>query len=121
MLVSSSQTDKVEHMIRATIDIMCSLFQASVLARYWVESLHTATYLLNRLSTKALSAPTRLILPSSEPLLSMTTFVSLGVCATPVSMPQLLISFPVDPLVVCFSGTLLIIWDIDVLTSPTAC
>jgi hypothetical protein len=47
MLVSSSQTDKVEHMIRATIDIMCSLFQASVLARYWVESLHTATYLLN--------------------------------------------------------------------------
>jgi hypothetical protein len=31
------------------------LFQASILARYWVEGLHTTTYLLNRLPTKAIS------------------------------------------------------------------
>jgi hypothetical protein len=31
------------------------LFQASIPARYWVEGLHTATYLLNRLPTKPIS------------------------------------------------------------------
>jgi hypothetical protein len=31
------------------------LFQASIPARYWVEGLYTATYLLNRLPTKAIS------------------------------------------------------------------
>jgi hypothetical protein len=36
--------------------MLCSLlFQASILARYWVEGLHTTTYLLNRLPTKAIS------------------------------------------------------------------
>jgi hypothetical protein len=34
----------------------CSLlFQASIPARFWVEGLHTATYLLNCLPTKAIS------------------------------------------------------------------
>jgi hypothetical protein len=33
------------------------LFQASMLARYWVEGLHTAAYLLNRLPCKAISVP----------------------------------------------------------------
>jgi hypothetical protein len=32
------------------------LFQASMPARYWVEELHTATYLLNHLPCKAISA-----------------------------------------------------------------
>jgi hypothetical protein len=37
----------------------CSLLiQASLLARYWDENFHTATYLLNLLPTKAISAPT---------------------------------------------------------------
>jgi hypothetical protein len=31
------------------------LFQSSIPARYWVEGLHTTTYLLNRLPTKAIS------------------------------------------------------------------
>jgi hypothetical protein len=31
------------------------LFQASIPTRYWVEGLHTATYLLNRLPTKVIS------------------------------------------------------------------
>jgi hypothetical protein len=45
-------------MIRTTNDIMHSLlFQASLPARYWAESLHDATYLLNLLPTKANSAP----------------------------------------------------------------
>jgi hypothetical protein len=45
-------------MIRTTNDVMRSLlFQASLPARYWAESLHTATYLLNLLPTKAISAP----------------------------------------------------------------
>jgi hypothetical protein len=38
--------------------IRCLLFQASLLARYWVEALHTATQLLNHLSSKAVSHPT---------------------------------------------------------------
>jgi hypothetical protein len=33
------------------------LFQASLLAQYWVEGLHAATYLLNRLPTKTISTP----------------------------------------------------------------
>jgi hypothetical protein len=46
-------------MILTTNDVMCSLlFQASLPARYWAESLHAATYLLNLLSTKAILAPT---------------------------------------------------------------
>jgi hypothetical protein len=45
-------------MIRTTNNIMTSLlFQASLLARYWAESLHAATYLLNLLPTKAIAAP----------------------------------------------------------------
>jgi hypothetical protein len=46
-------------MIRITNDVMRSLlFQASLPARYWAESLYTATYILNLLPTKAISAPT---------------------------------------------------------------
>jgi hypothetical protein len=46
-------------MIRTTNDVMRSLlFQASLLARFWAENLYAATYLLNRLPTKAISAPT---------------------------------------------------------------
>jgi hypothetical protein len=46
-------------MIHTTNDVMHSLlFQASLPARYWVESLYAATYILNLLPTKAISAPT---------------------------------------------------------------
>jgi hypothetical protein len=41
-----------------TKDVMRSLlFQASLLAYYWAESLNAATYLLNLIPTKAISAP----------------------------------------------------------------
>ncbi|WVZ84096.1 hypothetical protein U9M48_031160 [Paspalum notatum var. saurae] len=51
--------DKAERMIRTTNDVMRALlFQASHPARFWAESLHTATYLLNRLPFTASPAPT---------------------------------------------------------------
>jgi hypothetical protein len=34
------------------------LFQASLPARYWADSLYTATYIINLLPTKVISAPT---------------------------------------------------------------
>jgi hypothetical protein len=56
---TSPQNGKTKRMIRTTNDVMLSLlFQASLPARYWVESLYTATYIINLLPTKAISAPT---------------------------------------------------------------
>jgi hypothetical protein len=56
---TSPQNGKAERMICTTNDVMRSLlFQASLAARYWAESLYTATYILNRLPTKAISVPT---------------------------------------------------------------
>ena len=54
-----SQNGKAERMIRSTNNIIRSLlFQASLAPSYWVEGLHTATYLLNRLPTKTLTHDT---------------------------------------------------------------
>jgi hypothetical protein len=54
---TSPQNGKAEHIIRSTNNIIRSLLiQSSLPARYWVEGLHTATYLLNRLPTKTISA-----------------------------------------------------------------
>jgi hypothetical protein len=75
-------------MIRTTNDVMRSLFHTSLPARYWVESLHTATYLLNSSLPKQ-SPPPLLTLPSLAPLPPMCTFVSSGVPATPTSLPSL--------------------------------
>jgi hypothetical protein len=55
---TSPQNGKAERMIRTTNDAMRSLlFQVSLPAHYWAESLHAATYLINLLPTKAISAP----------------------------------------------------------------
>jgi histone deacetylase 1/2 len=52
---TSPQNGHAERIIRSTNNIMCSLmFQASILGSYWVEALHTATYLLNCHPTKTL-------------------------------------------------------------------
>jgi hypothetical protein len=46
-------------MIHTTTNmIRCLLFQASLPASYWAEALNTATHLLNRLPSKAVSNPT---------------------------------------------------------------
>jgi hypothetical protein len=48
-----------QRMIRTTTNmIRCLLFQANLPASYWAEALHTATHLLNRLPSKAVSHPT---------------------------------------------------------------
>jgi hypothetical protein len=53
---TSPQNGKAERTLRTINNMICSLlFQASMPARYWVEGLHTTTYLLNRLPCKAIS------------------------------------------------------------------
>jgi hypothetical protein len=75
---TSSQNGKAERMIRTTNDVMRSLlFQASLQACYWAESLHAATYLL----TKAISAPPSTSL-FSAPLPPTPTCESWGAPAT---------------------------------------
>ena len=56
---TSPQNGRAERMIRSVNNIVRSLlFQASMSPSYWVESLHTATHLLNILPTKTLSSST---------------------------------------------------------------
>jgi hypothetical protein len=56
-LYTSPQNGKVERMLHTTTNIVHTLlFQASMPPQYWVESLHTATYLLNRLPMKTIIA-----------------------------------------------------------------
>jgi hypothetical protein len=56
---TSPQNGKAERIIRTTNNIIRSLlFQASMPTSYWVEALHTATYLLNRQPTKTLASAT---------------------------------------------------------------
>ena len=66
---TSPQNGKAERMIRTTNDVMRTLLiQVSLPPRFWAESLHTATYLLNRLPSTAcpaLSSPRYVRYPSS--------------------------------------------------------
>jgi hypothetical protein len=56
---TSQQNGKAERSIRTLNNILRSLlFQASLPPVYWVEALHTATYLVNRLPTKTLASST---------------------------------------------------------------
>src|SRR6185312_15919597 len=56
---TSPQNGKTERMIRTMNDIVRTLLiQAFLPLRFWAESLHTATYLLNRLPSTASPAPT---------------------------------------------------------------
>ena len=56
---TSPQNGKTERMIRTTNDVVRTLLiQASLPPRFWAESLHTTTYLLNRLPSTASPAPT---------------------------------------------------------------
>jgi hypothetical protein len=57
-LYTSKQNGKAERMIRTTNDVMRSLlFQTLLPAHFGAESRHAATYLLNLLLTKVISAP----------------------------------------------------------------
>ena len=56
---TSQQNGKAERIIRSINNITRSLlFQASCSPSFWVEALHTATYLLNRFPAKTLSHST---------------------------------------------------------------
>lgn len=56
---TSPQNGRAERIIHTTNNIIRSLlFQASMPPSYWVEALHTATYLLNRHPTKTLAFTT---------------------------------------------------------------
>jgi hypothetical protein len=56
---TSPQNGRVERIIRTTTNMICCLlFQASLPTSYWAEALNTATHLLNRLHSKAVSHPT---------------------------------------------------------------
>jgi hypothetical protein len=73
--------------------------------------------------SSTVSPPRRLPTPPLTSLFSAsipltTIFVSSGALAIPISLPLLLISSPLAPLVVSSSVTLPIIRDIGVLTSP---
>jgi hypothetical protein len=99
---TSPQNSKAERMIRTTNDVIRSLlFQASLPARYWAESLHAATYLLNLLPTKAISAPS----PHFALFGTTPTYGSSGAPATRTPVPLLPISSPLTPVGVSFLGT----------------
>jgi hypothetical protein len=52
---TSPQNGKAEHTLRTLNNMIRSLlFQASFPVRYWIDGLHTATYLLNRLPSKTI-------------------------------------------------------------------
>jgi hypothetical protein len=52
----SPQKGKAEHTFHTINNMICSLlFQASFLPRYWVEGLHTVTYLMNHLPSKMIN------------------------------------------------------------------
>jgi hypothetical protein len=54
---TSPQNGKAERMLRTTNNMICTLLiQASMPPRYWVDALHTTTYLLNCLPTKTVRA-----------------------------------------------------------------
>jgi hypothetical protein len=54
---TSPQNGQAEHLLRTTNNIIHTLlFQASMSPQYWVESIHTTTYLLNNLPRKTIIA-----------------------------------------------------------------
>lgn len=93
------------------------LFQPFVPASYWVESLHTATYLFTCLPTKVIHAPTpHFALFGTTP--SCDHLCVFGVRATPTFLSLFPISLPPAPPVVSSLVTPLITKGIDVMTSP---
>ena len=118
---TSPQNDKAERMIRTTNDVVRTLLiQASLPPRFWAESLHTATYLLNCLPSFHCFSCSHSTPPSSVPLLATTTFGSSGVRVTLTPPPPLLTSWRPARLVVCSLGTPLTTRGTDALTSPLA-
>jgi hypothetical protein len=117
---TSVQKGKAKRTLRTIKNMICSLlFDASMLARYWVEGLHTAMCQLNHLPCKAISVSYPYVTlydvaPSYEHLrvFSYVCYPNLSAQATHKLAP--------DPLVVSSSDTPLITKVISVSISlPT--
>jgi hypothetical protein len=61
---SYPHNSQAKHIICTTNMIRCLLFQVSLPASYWAETLNTATHLLNRLPSKADQSPTPITIPT---------------------------------------------------------
>jgi hypothetical protein len=86
---TSPQNGKAEHILLTINNMMHSpLFQFSILARYWVEGIHTTTYMLNRLPTKAISvtSPYITLHGVAPPMSTCPCSVALAI---PISLPKL--------------------------------
>jgi len=115
---TSSQNGKAERMIRTTNDtVRTLLLQALLPARLWAESLHTSTYLINRLPFAACPAPIPHHALFGTPLATIT-FKSLGVHVTQTPPPPLLTSWLPVRLSVSSLGTLRITRGTDATTLP---
>jgi hypothetical protein len=115
---TSPQNGKAKRILRTTNNMMCSLlFQTSILACYWVEGLHTATYLLNCLPTKAISMTSPYFgLHGVTP--PMSTCACLVVPAILISPLKPLTNWHLGPPDVFFLNTLLTTKVTDILISP---
>lgn len=112
---TSQQNGRAERILRTINNIVRSiLFQASLPPVYWADSLHTATYLLNRHPTKTLDGLTPFFsLYGTQPSYDHLRF--LAALAIPTYHPQLHINSHLDPLCVCSWGIPLTIRAIGVL------
>jgi hypothetical protein len=115
---TSPQNGKTECILRTINNMLRSLlFQAFIPARYWVEGLHTATYLLNCLPTKVISTTSPYfalhgVAPSYEHLRVF------GCAAILISTLKLLINWHFGPPDVFSLDTPLTTKVIGVLISP---
>jgi hypothetical protein len=81
---TSPQNGKAEHIIRSINNIIRTLLiQTSLPGRYWVKGLHTPTYLLNRLPTKAIQvACPHIAFSGPRPHMSISEFSAVRVTLT---------------------------------------
>jgi hypothetical protein len=115
---TSPQNGKAERILRTINNMLRSLlFQASIPARYWVEGLHTATYLLNRLPPRRSARPLHTS-PSMESCSPISTCACSVVPAIQISPSKPLTNWHPDPPDVFFSDTPLTTKVISVLISP---
>jgi hypothetical protein len=105
---TSSHNGKAERIIRSINNVIHTLrIQASLLGRYWVEGLHTTTYLLNRLPSKMFRMPVRTS-PSLALLRRTSICASLATRVTLILPPLCLTNSPLGPPGVSFLATPLI-------------
>jgi hypothetical protein len=115
---TSPQNGKAERTLRTINNMICSLlFQASFPVRYWIDELHTATYLLNHLPSKTIHKSCHMLLSMVSPH-PMSTCMCLVASAIPISLLKHLINWHPGPPDMPSSDTLPITKAIGVSISP---